>query len=105
MIILEHIGQVIDEELLAEEKLDSSDDIQIVIPPQVSGAFVDRLTRHLNLPKSKVVNLNDDQNYYTCSTVFGLKDALEKGKVQEGDRGLILEAGSGMILAAALYQF
>lgn len=103
LLILNQVPKLV-EELLAEEKL-TLEDIQIFIPPQVSGAFVHRLTRHLNLPKSKVVNLNDDQNYYTCSTVFGLKDAIEKGKVQEGDLGIFLEAGSGLMLAAALYQF
>lgn len=102
-LILEQVGYVIGE-LLAQENL-AMDDIQIIIPPQVSGEFVRRFTVQLNLPESKVVNLNDGQNYYTCSTVFGLKHALEKGMVREGDLGIILEAGSGLMLAAALYQF
>jgi len=103
LFILKHVPMLV-EELLAEEKL-ALGDIQIFVPPQISGAFVHRWTRHLNLPKSKVVNLNDAQNYYTCSTVFGLKHAFEKGMVREGDLGIILEAGSGLILASALYQF
>jgi 3-oxoacyl-[acyl-carrier-protein] synthase III len=102
-LILEHVGQVI-EELLAQENL-AIDDIQIIIPPQVSGGFVQRFLIQQNLPESKVVNLNDGQNYHTCSTVFGLKHAFENGMVREGDLGIILEAGSGLMLAAALYQF
>ena len=102
-LILENVPLLI-EELLTQEKLGLGD-IQVFVPPQLSGAFVRQLTNHLNWPESKVVNLNDHQNYYTCSTVFGIKEALEKGMIREGDCGLILEAGSGLMLAAALYQF
>ena len=102
-VILKHVPMLV-EELLAQEELELGD-IQVFVPPQLSGAFVHQLTNHLNWPESKVVNLNDHQNYYTCSTVFGLKEAFEKGMVREGDCGLILEAGSGMMLAGALYQF
>lgn len=101
--ILQALPEAINE-LLNLEKL-TMDDIRVVIPPQISGGFVRMFTTQLSLPHSKIVNLNDDQNYYTCSTVFGLKQAIDNGMVHEGDLGIILEAGSGLLIAAALYQF
>lgn len=102
-VILEHISSVI-EELLDGEGL-SMDDIKVIVPPQISREFVSAFTSRLNLWESKVVNLNDDQNYYTCSTVFSVKHAVDSGMVQPGDIGIILETGAGLQIAAALYQF
>lgn len=102
-VILGHISSVI-EELFDAEGL-SMDDIRVIMPPQISGAFVSAFSSRLNLPESKVVNLHDDQNYYTCSTVFAVKHAVEAGMAQPGDIALILEAGAGLQIAAALYQF
>ena len=101
--IIQHISDMV-QEFLEVHNL-SMREINVIIPPQISGRFVNDFTDRLNLPKSKVVNLNDERNYYTCSTVFGLKHAFAKGMVHEGDLGLILEAGSGLTLAGALYQF
>ena len=92
-LLLQHLPAVV-EELLAKENL-TMDNIQIVIPPQISSDFVHQFTQLLNIPESKVVNLNEDQNLYTCSTVFGIQEAYRKGMIREGDKGIILEAWIG----------
>lgn len=81
-------------------------DIDLIIPPQVSGDFLDQLADKLQVSGDKLVRCADSiHDYYTSSTIYGLSAADEQGLIEDGKLALIIEAGSGIMVATALYQF
>ena len=79
--------------------------IKVIVPPQISSDFVYKFSEILRPTNTQVVNLKSERNFYSCSSIFGLKYILDNKMVNQGDLGIFLEAGSGLQIASALYQF
>lgn len=93
------------EDLLRQEGLTRSR-IGKVFPPQISSAFIARLSEALDIPAEKFVDIaGDGPDYFTSSFPYALAYARGKGLVQEGDTGLVIAAGSGIQAGCALYHF
>jgi 3-oxoacyl-[acyl-carrier-protein] synthase III len=93
------------EELLAAEGLDISL-VRMIFPPQISSAFVTRLSRALGVTKDKFVDIADDgQDYFTSSLPYALQFAVERNLVGAGDVGLIINVATGVQVGCAVYYF
>ncbi|MCJ8328715.1 MAG: hypothetical protein MJH11_01840 [Lentisphaeria bacterium] len=94
------------EEFLAKHNL-SFDDIALVFPPQMCTEWIRNLGKKLNLNSDKLIIVEEDntENYYTTSIPFCLRHVESKGLAKEGEIALMIEAGSGINVALALYQF
>jgi amino acid adenylation domain-containing protein len=97
-------------ELLAREGL-SLADIQVIFPPQLPGAFLDRLAGRLGVPRARLVDAQDGlsesdrRDLYTSSVPYALRHAADAELARPGDIGLILAVGSGLQAAGATYYF
>jgi 3-oxoacyl-[acyl-carrier-protein] synthase III len=92
-------------QLLADEPELELADIAAVFPPQVSADFAAALAERIGVSKDRMVALDDAENLYTASTPVAMRYALDRELVKPGDIALIIEAGSGIQVACATYQF
>jgi 3-oxoacyl-[acyl-carrier-protein] synthase III len=103
-LFLSAAGKVVDE-VLAHAKL-RRDQIDHVIPAQLSPAFVTRLASAIGLPARCVVDLTDRLPDTLSTSVFlALHQAWRSGRLRCGERALLLAFGSGLTIGAATYRF
>jgi amino acid adenylation domain-containing protein len=104
----EHYLRLIDEavaELLKSEQLELSQ-IKVVMPPQISPAFVAKVSAALHLDRERVVDIaRNGVDLYTSSLPCTLQYVQEQRLVEPGDIGLIVSAGSGLQVGCATYYF
>jgi amino acid adenylation domain-containing protein len=92
-------------ELLETEGL-KRDEITLVLPPQGPGRLVGLLAEFLELPRGRFLELaGDERDDFTSSLGLGFLEARRSGRVQQGDVGLILTAGSGGQVGCCTYHF
>jgi 3-oxoacyl-[acyl-carrier-protein] synthase III len=92
-------------EVLAMENLDPSQ-IKIVLPPRLSPGARLRLSEAVDVPARKFVELSPpDSDLFSSSLVFGLQHVRQEGMVRTGDIGLVISAGTGLQIGAAIYYF
>jgi 3-oxoacyl-[acyl-carrier-protein] synthase III len=97
------VGAVVDE-VLAREGL-RRDDVALVVPAQISAAFLARLPAAVGFPPERVLDLQDTlPDTLTTSVFLALHQARESGRVGPGARVLLLACGSGVTVGAATYQ-
>lgn len=83
----------------------SLDDIDLVVPHQTSASGMKALDR-LGIPKEKVVNvLADYGNCVAASLPLALSIAHQRGRVQRGDRVLLLGTAAGLSIGAAILRW
>lgn len=93
------------QELLQMEGIDLNE-IDIILPPQISPGFIGRLSVAMNLPLEKFVDaVGEGLDLFSSSLPYGLEYAYEKGLVKSGDIGLIIVVGSGIQVGCAIYHF
>jgi 3-oxoacyl-[acyl-carrier-protein] synthase III len=93
------------EELLDREGL-GRNDIGLVLPPQLSSQFVARVEESLGLPRASVVDaVGTGHDLFTSALPYALTRASELGLTGEGEIALILQVGSGLQAAGAIYYF
>ena len=93
------------EELLRSEGLGIGR-IARIFPPQISSAFISALSRAMDLPRDRFVEVvQGDRDLFTSSVPFAVRYAQDHGLVRDGDVGLIVCAGSGIQVGCALYHF
>ena len=79
---------------------------RILLPPQVSTQFVSQVADRLGFPADAVVDVaTEGRDLASSSTPVAMQAALEGGRAKKGDRGLIVNVGSGVQVACAIYQF
>jgi 3-oxoacyl-[acyl-carrier-protein] synthase III len=87
------------------EQLDIAQ-VKVVLPPQISSAFIDALGKVLSVSREKLVNLaQEGQDLFTSSLAYTLEYVREQQLVQPGDIGLIISIGTGIQVGCATYYF
>jgi amino acid adenylation domain-containing protein len=91
-------------ELLAIEGLELSQ-IKVVLPPQISSAFVDALSEAMQVSREKFVDVQSQYDLFTSSLPYALQYARDHQLVQPGDIALLISVGSGIQVGCATYHF
>lgn len=92
-------------ELLKIESLDLND-IDMVFPPQITSGFILHLSKRLNFPIEKFVDVvGEGPDFFSSSLPYALEHANEKGLIKPGDTGLMISVGSGLQVGCAIYHF
>jgi 3-oxoacyl-[acyl-carrier-protein] synthase-3 len=93
------------EEALEKAKL-RRDEIDLVVPAQISPGFLGRLPATIGVPGGKVADFSRFlPDTLTTSVVLALDHALQSGRCAPGTRSLLLAFGSGVTVGAAVYRF
>ena len=91
---------------LLEENHYRMSDIDLVLPPQISPNFVDRLQQRMQIPAAKLVRLAASHgDLYTSSLAHSIAAARRDHLIRPGKLGLIIEVGAGMQTACAIYRW
>jgi len=81
------------------------DDIALIIPHQANFRIIQSLAKSLGLPLEKFyVNVDRYGNTSAASIPIALCEALEEGRVREGENVLLLGFGTGLTWAAAVVR-
>ena len=77
-----------------------------VLPPQISPAFITRLSSALGLPRERFADVTcGRRDLFTSSLPFAFRSIVEQGLVATGEIGLIITVGSGIQVGCALHYF
>jgi len=83
----------------------SVDDIALIIPHQANLRIIQSFAKSLELPLEKFyVNLDRYGNTSTAAIPIALCEALEEGRVEEGDNVVLLGFGAGLTWATAVVK-
>jgi 3-oxoacyl-[acyl-carrier-protein] synthase III len=92
------------DELLKKEGL-SRDDIDLVVPAQISENFVRSLPETIGVSPDKVCDYtNEISDTLSTSTFLALHRLLESGRASRSKRILLLSFGSGVTVGATIYH-
>jgi 3-oxoacyl-[acyl-carrier-protein] synthase-3 len=81
-------------------------DIDLMIPHQANARIIELAARQMGLPMEKVfVNIDRYGNTSAASIPIALTEAIEEGRVKEGDRLVLVGFGAGLTWASAVVQF
>lgn len=81
-------------------------DVDIVIPHQANIRIIDSACKKLGIPTEKaMVNLPTTGNTSAASIPLALVDAIEAGRVHDGDIVLLVGFGAGMTSASAVLRW
>jgi 3-oxoacyl-[acyl-carrier-protein] synthase III len=84
----------------------TADDIDLVIPHQANIRIIDASCRRLGIPLDKAVSvLHRTGNTSSASIPLALGDALDAGRVHDGDLVLMVGFGAGMTSASAVLRW
>lgn len=82
------------------------DDIQLLIPHQANQRIIEAAARGLNYPMEQVmVNLERYGNTSTASIPIATVEALEQGRLNPGDKTVMVAFGGGLTWGAALVEW
>jgi 3-oxoacyl-[acyl-carrier-protein] synthase-3 len=81
-------------------------DIDLMIPHQANARIIELAARQMGLPMEKVfVNIDKYGNTSAASIPIALTEAIEEGRVKEGDKLVLVGFGAGLTWASAVVQF
>ena len=84
----------------------SLSDVKLVIPHQANIRIIDAVRRRLGLEEDSVyVNVHEFGNTGSATVPFAMWEAVETGRVSEGDLVVLTAFGAGFHWAAAAVQF
>lgn len=84
----------------------TADDVALVVPHQANIRIISAACDRLGIPMEKTaVVLHKTGNTSAASIPLALVDALESGRVKEGDLVLLVGFGGGMTAASALLRW
>lgn len=84
----------------------SLDQIDLILPPQISADFITQLGEALEQPAHKFVNaMTVDTDLFSSSLPVAFDHVRETGLAKPGSTGLIIAVGSGIQIGCALYHF
>ncbi|MEL7238192.1 MAG: beta-ketoacyl-ACP synthase III [Planctomycetota bacterium] len=81
------------------------DEIKLIVPHQMNRRIIDALTNRLGMSRDKaLVNIDRFGNTSAASIPIALDEAVQMGKIQEGDLILFLGVGAGLTWCSALVR-
>lgn len=84
----------------------SADDIAVVIPHQANVRIIDASLRRLGISMEKtVITLDHTGNTSSASIPIALAEALDAGRIHNGDLVLLVGFGAGMTAASAVLRW
>ena len=84
----------------------TADDISLVVPHQANIRIIEAACQRLGIPMEKTATvLQHTGNTSSASIPLALVDALDNGRVQEGDLLLLVGFGAGMTAASAVLRW
>lgn len=84
----------------------STDDIDLLIPHQANTRIIDAAAKRLHLGPEKVfVNLDRYGNTSSASIPVALCEALEEGRIAEGDTLVLVSFGAGLVWGAVALRW
>lgn len=84
----------------------TSDDIALIVPHQANIRIISAACDRLNIPMEKAaIVIEDTGNTSSASIPLALFDAANKGRLQPGDRVLLVGFGAGMTAASAVLEW
>jgi 3-oxoacyl-[acyl-carrier-protein] synthase-3 len=93
------------DEVLAAECL-RPDEIDLVVPAQISSAFVSRLPRAMGIETGKIVDYTSSlPDTHSTSLFLALDRLLAEAPPRPGTKAVFLAFGSGITAGAAVYRF
>ena len=96
---------VVLEELLDRDQT-RKDEIDFLFPSQISPEFIARLSKTLDFPDEKIVNVFDRfGDTLTTSPILALQHAKEQGLIEPDQKVALLTVGSGITIGAAIYDY
>ena len=82
------------------------DDISLVIPHQANQRIIEAAARGLDIPMEQVmVNLDRYGNTSTASIPIATIEALEQGRLNPGEKTILVAFGAGLTWGAALIEW
>ncbi len=93
------------EEVLAAERL-RPEEIDLVVPAQISSAFLGRLPRATGIEAGKIVDYTASlPDTHSTSLFLALDRLLTEAPPKPGTKAVFLAFGSGVTVGAAVYRF
>ncbi|HEY3384238.1 MAG TPA: 3-oxoacyl-[acyl-carrier-protein] synthase III C-terminal domain-containing protein [Vicinamibacterales bacterium] len=93
------------DEVLAAERL-CRDEIDLVVPAQISPAFVGRLPRAMGIEAGRIVDYTASlPDTHSTSLFLALDRLLTEAPPKPGTKAVFLAFGSGITVGAAVYRF
>jgi 3-oxoacyl-[acyl-carrier-protein] synthase-3 len=84
----------------------SLSDISLVIPHQANVRIIDAVTKRLELPADRVViNINRYGNTSAASVPIALYEAVQQGRVKDGDYLLLTAFGGGLTWGSSVIRW
>ncbi len=84
----------------------SLDDVALVIPHQANARILEVACKRMNLPPEKMyVNLDRYGNTSAASVPIALCEAVEEGRIHDGDNIVLVGFGAGLTWAATLVHW
>jgi 3-oxoacyl-[acyl-carrier-protein] synthase-3 len=81
-------------------------DVKLVIPHQANLRIIDAVRKRLGIGEEAVyVNIQEYGNTGSATVPFAMWEAVEKGRITEGDLVVLTAFGAGFHWAAAAVQF
>ena len=82
------------------------DDISLMVPHQANVRIIQAACQRLGIPEERTVVVIDRYgNTSSASIPLALNDALENGRVHDGDNLLLTGFGGGMTWASAVFRW
>ena len=98
------LPEIVNENLAMAGK--TLDDIDLLIPHQANTRIIDAAMETLGLPTDKVLmNLDRYGNTSAASIPLGIVDALEQGRIKQGDNVMMLGFGGGLTWGSCLFRW
>ena len=81
-------------------------DIKLFIPHQANRRIIDAAAKRCGLAKEQVlVNINKYGNTTAASIPIALAEAINEGKILDGDKVVLASFGSGFAWASAIMEW
>ena len=77
-------------------------DIDLVVPSPLTATFLDALPAHLGVPGDRLVTVPGADRVHTAGLLVALAAAHEQGRYDDARRVLLVSAGAGIVVGAAL---
>jgi 3-oxoacyl-[acyl-carrier-protein] synthase-3 len=82
------------------------DDIDLVVPHQANMRIIVAASRHLGIPMERIVTtLEQHGNTSSASIPLALKEAFGAGRIEHGQKLLLVGFGAGMTAAGAVIEW